>query len=244
MNALLFLSLCFLTSAHADDDCSAAALDAQEAALQQQVGEEWAALQELRGATGEDARAAGQAFVDRYDGVHVGVSCEEPRAVEVAELEQVQSWLLHLDLLDGIGGLIGAKGTQVGSGGLATSRGGLVSGGGGSAYSGPLLRVGVPEVKGALTVEQVRAVALQHAKAVRYCYQRRVSEGYEEQGALEVQLVIAGDGTVPKVKVKGGDLDDEQLRNCVRGRFERLLFPEPVDGGKVKVSLPLEFELP
>lgn len=237
--ALLFLVL----PVSSQDDCSPAGLDLEETALHQQVAADWAALEESRGSTDEDTRAALQAFVDRYGGIHVGVSCDEPRAVELPEVQEARKWLLGSDLLGGIGGLIAAKGSADGSGGLAGFRGGFIASGG-IPYEGPVLQVGVPEVRGALTVEQVRGVALQHHKAVRYCYQRRILEGLEAQGALEVHLVVAADGTVSKVKVKGDELEDEQLRNCVRARSERLLFPEAASGGKTKATVPLVFGLP
>jgi hypothetical protein len=111
-------------------------------------------------------------------------------------------------------------------------------------YDGPRLTVGVPELRGSLTVQQVRAVTLKHAKAVRYCYQRRVSEGLDEQGGLTVRFTIEPDGAVTKVKVRGDEVRDEQVLTCVGVRFERILFSEAADGGKTRVTVPLTLELP
>ncbi len=151
-----------------------------------------------------------------------------PGEPEASALETPQEPMLEAGVLSGFGGLIGAQGVQIEA----------------PPYDGPRLTVGVPEVRGSLTVQQVRAVTLMHAKAVRYCYQRRVAEGLDEQGALTVRFAIEPDGAVSKVKVRGEGVRDEQVLGCVRVRFERILFSEAADGRETRVTVPLTLELP
>jgi pSer/pThr/pTyr-binding forkhead associated (FHA) protein len=175
---------------------------------------------------------------------------------------------LNADMAGGIGGLIGAKGTQIGSGGLGSRGSGL--GGGGSADglgglgtkgrgsgksgygtgggnfgkkgSGGLGKIGGdPIILGALDKSLIDAVIKRHMNQIRYCYQRELTKNPNLGGKVTVKFVIAKDGSVSKASIKSSSLGNKSAESCITGRFRRFRFPEPKGGGIVIVSYPFIF---
>lgn len=134
---------------------------------------------------------------------------------------------LNEDMMKGIGGLIGAKGTQIGSGGLrnpdldgggtAEGLGGLgtkgrgpgASGygtGGGSFGSkgeggiGPI--GGDPVILGSMDKSLIDAVIKRAMSQFRYVYQRELETYPDLSGKVTIRFVIASDGSVSKAEVK------------------------------------------
>ncbi len=175
---------------------------------------------------------------------------------------------LNADLTGGIGGLLGAKGTQIGSGGLGSRGSGLGGGGsaeglgglgtkgrgsGSSGYGsgggnfgakgeGGIGRIGGdPIILGALDKSLIDAVIKRHMNQIRYCYQRELTKSPDLGGKVTVKFVIAKDGTVSKAETKSSTLGSPTVESCIADRFRRFQFPEPKGGGIVIVSYPFIF---
>ncbi|MBN1335252.1 MAG: AgmX/PglI C-terminal domain-containing protein [Deltaproteobacteria bacterium] len=175
---------------------------------------------------------------------------------------------LNQDLMQGIGGLIGAKGTQFGAGGLggrgsglggggtASGLGGLGTKGRGSGAAGygtggghfgakgegQIGTIGGEAiVLGALDKSLVDAVVRRHLNQIRYCYQRELTKDPTLAGKIVVKFVIAKDGTVSSASTKSSTMNNSPVEQCINGRFMRFQFPEPKGGGIVIVSYPFIF---
>ena len=175
---------------------------------------------------------------------------------------------LSSDIAGGIGGLIGAKGTQIGSGGLGSRGSGLGGGGtaeglgglgtkgrgsGSSGYGsgggnfgakgeGGIGRIGGdPIILGALDKSLIDAVIKRNMNQIRYCYQRELTKNPNLGGKIVVKFVIAKDGTVSSATTKLTTMNSAAVENCINGRFMRFQFPEPKGGGIVIVSYPFIF---
>ena len=175
---------------------------------------------------------------------------------------------LDANLTGGIGGLIGAKGTQIGAGGLGARGSGLGGGGtaeglgglgtkgigsGSSGYGsgggsfgakgeGGIGAVGGdPIILGALDRSLIDEVIKRHMNQIRYCYQRELTKNPSLAGKVVVKFVIAKDGSVSSASKKTSTINNGAVEQCVVGRFMRMQFPEPKGGGIVIVSYPFTF---
>jgi pSer/pThr/pTyr-binding forkhead associated (FHA) protein len=175
---------------------------------------------------------------------------------------------LNADMMNGIGGLIGSKGTQIGSGGLGARGSGLGGGGtaeglgglgtkgrgsGASGYGsgggsfgskgeGGIGTVGGdPIILGALDKSLIDAVIKRNMAQIRYCYQRELTKNPALGGKITVKFVIAKDGTVSSATTKSTTMNNPTVESCINGRFMRFQFPEPKGGGIVIVSYPFIF---
>jgi len=175
---------------------------------------------------------------------------------------------LSSDIAGGIGGLIGAKGTQIGSGGLGSRGSGLGGGGtaeglgglgtkgrgsGASGYGsggghfgekgqGGIGTIGGdPIILGALDKSLIDAVIKRHMNQIRYCYQRELTKNPNLGGKIVVKFVIAKDGTVSSATTKSSTMGSPAVEQCINGRFLRFQFPQPKGGGIVIVSYPFLF---
>jgi outer membrane biosynthesis protein TonB len=172
------------------------------------------------------------------------------------------------DLQQGIGGLIGAKGTQIGSGGLGARGSGLGGGGtaeglggagtkgrgaGASGYGsgggnfgakgegGIGAGGGETVVLGALDKSLIDKVIKSNMAQIRYCYQRELSKNPSLGGKIAVNFTIAKDGTVSAARTKSSTMGNPTVEQCINGRFMRFQFPEPKGGGIVIVTYPFIF---
>ncbi len=175
---------------------------------------------------------------------------------------------MNADTMSGIGGLIGAKGTQMGSGGLGGRGSGLGGGGtadglgglgtkgrgsGASGYGsgggnfgkkgegGIGAPGGDPIILGALDKSLIDAVIKRNMNQIRYCYQRELTKNPALGGKITVKFVIAKDGTVSSATTKASTMGSPAVEGCINGRFMRFQFPEPKGGGIVIVSYPFIF---
>lgn len=175
---------------------------------------------------------------------------------------------LNADMMNGIGGLIGTKGTQMGSGGLGARGSGLGGGGtaeglgglgtkgrgsGASGYGsgagnfgskgeGGIGTVGGdPIILGALDKSLIDAVIKRNMAQIRYCYQRELTKNPTLGGKITVKFVIAKDGTVSSATTKTSTMNNPAVESCINGRFMKFQFPEPKGGGIVIVSYPFIF---
>ncbi len=175
---------------------------------------------------------------------------------------------LNAEMMNGIGGLIGTKGTQMGSGGLGARGSGLGGGGtaeglgglgtkgrgsGASGYGsgggnfgskgeGGIGTVGGdPIILGALDKSLIDAVIKRNMAQLRYCYQRELTKNPNLGGKITVKFVIAKDGTVSSATTKTSTMNNPAVESCINGRFMKFQFPEPKGGGIVIVSYPFIF---
>ena len=175
---------------------------------------------------------------------------------------------LNANMMNGIGGLIGSKGTQMGSGGLGARGGGLGgggtadglgglgtkgrgsgstgygSGGGqfGSKGEGGIGTVGGdPIILGALDKALIDAVIKRNMAAIRYCYQKELTKNPALGGKIQVKFVIAKDGTVSSATTGSTTMNNPAVESCINSRFQKFQFPEPKGGGIVIVKYPFIF---
>jgi len=176
---------------------------------------------------------------------------------------------LNANTMSGIGGLIGAKGTQMGSGGLGGRGSGLGGGGspdgpggfgtkgrgssGASGYGsgggnfgsksegGIGKPYGDPVIVGDLARSQIDAVVKRNMNQIRYCYQRELTKNPALGGKITERFVIVNDGTVTSAETKSSTMNNDAVESCIDGRFKRFQFPMPTDGENVTVSYPFIF---
>ncbi len=175
---------------------------------------------------------------------------------------------MNADMQSGIGGVIGAKGTQMGSGGLGARGGGLGGGGtadglggmgtkgrgsGSSGYGsgggdfgskgeGGIGSIGGdPIILGALDKALIDAVIKRNMAQIRYCYQQQLTKNPTLGGKISIKFVIAKDGTVSSASTKSTTMNNAAVEGCIAGRFLKFQFPEPKGGGIVMVTYPFIF---
>lgn len=100
---------------------------------------------------------------------------------------------------------------------------------------------GDPVILGALAKSSVESVVQRFMAQIRYCYQRELDKNPELKGEAAAAFVIDKRGTVSSADVKPGTLGNE-VEECVAGRFQRMRFPAPEDGGTVTVSQTFSFD--
>jgi len=175
---------------------------------------------------------------------------------------------LSSNLTNGIGGLIGARGTQIGSNGLA-GRGAGLGGGGqangigglgthgkgggekgwGSESSGwgdpPTgTHISVPTEPtwiGNMDRSLIDAVIKRNMNQIRYCYQQQLTREHSLSGKVTVKFVIANDGSVSKAETKQTTMNNAAVESCINQRFMKFQFPQPKGNGIVIVSYPFMF---
>ena len=136
-----------------------------------------------------------------------------------------------------IGGLTGAKGTQLGGQEQGQQGAWRPDGGTGTAEAN-----GEPEVLGALDPSQITAVVERYMNQIRYCYRRELNKDDTLAGEVTTKFVIAKDGTVIRAEAKTSTLNNAAVEDCINGRIIRMQFPKPRGGGIVIVSYPFVFE--
>jgi hypothetical protein len=90
---------------------------------------------------------------------------------------------------------------------------------------------------GNLDVAAIRAVAQQHQRQVRSCYERRLKVNNILQGTVNVRMVVGRTGNVEQVSV-GGSLRDSEVFSCVRRLARSWEFPAVEGGSCAIVSIP------
>ncbi len=88
--------------------------------------------------------------------------------------------------------------------------------------------------------ELVDQVIRRHMNQVRYCYQRELIKMPEIAGRVEIEFVIAPDGSVHAAKTAKTTLDNTAVEACVVSRFMRMQFPP--SGLSSTVSYPFTFK--
>jgi hypothetical protein len=81
--------------------------------------------------------------------------------------------------------------------------------------------------------------------AIQACYERGLKAKPDLQGDVDIDFVVAPDGTVPHASAAEGDtaLAHTPTVDCILAEIRKLTFPEP-RGGRVFLNYPLHFEPP
>jgi hypothetical protein len=95
------------------------------------------------------------------------------------------------------------------------------------------IRLGDPQVVGALSQEVVRRVVHRHRDELRACYEGRLGASARLTGRLHVQFTIASDGLVAKPMLESATLVAPGAEACVTQAIERWVFPAPAQGTAV-----------
>ncbi|HJN73183.1 MAG TPA: AgmX/PglI C-terminal domain-containing protein [Myxococcota bacterium] len=184
---------------------------------------------------------------------------------EIGATAGLDSTGLSAGIMDGVGGLIGAKGVMMGSGGFSSRGSGL--GGGGKAYSGGGLGLeGIGQdardfgegalgertegtikgiegglIVGGLDKAQVDKVIKRNLNRFRYCYQRELTKDPTIGGKVSVKFTITREGEVSAAQTKSSSVGNRAVESCLNSTMMKLTFPEPRGGGIVIVSYPFLF---
>lgn len=154
---------------------------------------------------------------------------------------------LSSDITGGIGGLIGAKGTQVGRGRLGDSHSAVdCNDTSCPTHSGSTARTtaamtssgavsyGDPIILGALDRTVMQDVVDTMPPAWDTC-----AATHGGTGKVTIKFVVAKDGTVSTSSVKSSTTHNAAVDACIAETFMRATFPEPKGGGIVIASWPV-----
>ncbi len=129
---------------------------------------------------------------------------------------------------------------------------GLVAGrpgfSGGSGFVGrsdrvPTVRQAKAEVVGGgLDKDIIRRIVRANINDIRTCYETGLARDRNIKGRVSVEFVIGPKGKVAAAAVKDDTLPDKLVGRCIATAMRRWQFPEPGDGGVVKVVYPFVLE--
>ena len=94
---------------------------------------------------------------------------------------------------------------------------------------------------GGLTMGEVAGVIRKNNSAFVYCYEELLEHQPGVRGKVKVKFVIDASGLVSDSQIIKSDIDDDNFKNCIRSRINRLKFPRPRGCSKVDVSYPFTF---
>ena len=92
---------------------------------------------------------------------------------------------------------------------------------------------------GRIDEARVRSVLAEHQGHLVACV--TPSWGGKESGEVELQLVLSSKGRVVTAMVLRTSLDDETAPACIEEAIRHWSFPSALDGGLVRVRIPLRF---
>ncbi len=150
----------------------------------------------------------------------------------------------------------GIKGTGLGGGGTArTGIGGLGTKGRGTGRVGygkadlggkgesavtAVIEESETYVMGQMDKQAILKVILNNIDAIRYCYERELTQHPSLSGKLVVDFVIGTNGRVRSSSVIRTTMNNPRVERCVASRIRRLVFPKP-SYGIVEVKFPFVF---
>jgi len=107
-----------------------------------------------------------------------------------------------------------------------------------------LLEVGSEAQTSSLSKEEIQTVVRKHRDELRACYEQEVAKVKGLRGKIDVNWVIAADGSVFSAGINESTIKNENVENCVLNAIKDWRFPAP-KRGMVRVSTyPFVFELP
>lgn len=208
--------------------------------------------------------------IEVAEGAGIVPLLNDPKAMKKAlgeDAEAVSSTGLSADVMNGIGGLIGAKGTQIGSGGLGERGSGLGGGGvaeglgglgtkgrgsgvsgygsGGGNFSTAMSRTvgigGDPIILGALDKSAVDTTVKTILDRIDNRYRSELKKGPRFAGKVAIKFVVSKNGTARDARIKTSTLNHAGLENYLCHEIEKLKFPKPKGGGIVIITYPFIF---
>jgi hypothetical protein len=96
-----------------------------------------------------------------------------------------------------------------------------------------------PMPEGPLDEASIRRAIGTHRKAIRLCYERRLSNDESLHGTTSLTFVIGPDGGVSAATAAGFDA---AIDACLADAIKRIRFPAPADGGTMRVKYPFAFK--
>jgi len=133
----------------------------------------------------------------------------------------------------GLGG-VGTKGAGGGAGGYGNT---MVGSGEGRGLSKVALAQDLV-LEGGLDRAVIQATIAKYLSQVRACYEGGLQSNPGLQGQVNMNFIIAGDGSVSTAKVSKTTLGDAPVENCISSKMLNWKFPKPVGGVNVKVNYP------
>ena len=104
------------------------------------------------------------------------------------------------------------------------------------------VRFDAPQVSAGYDREAVRRVIRQNKGAIKWCYQQELQRNPNLAGKIVLAFVITANGSVAKENVKANTMPTNAVGECIARKSRRWRFPEPPDGGIVRVSYPFLFK--
>jgi TonB family protein len=95
--------------------------------------------------------------------------------------------------------------------------------------------------KGSLSKQVIGKVAAASDSEISLCFAAALKSNAGLGGLIDVQFIIAPDGTVQTAAVRRSSFAQREMEKCVIDATRRLQFPKPEDGGIVVVTYPYVF---
>ncbi len=97
-------------------------------------------------------------------------------------------------------------------------------------------------ILGGMDPDTIRKILIDHIPQFRYCYQKVLDRAQKEfQGIVKLDFVIGASGHVTKAAADSVEQMPFEVQGCVVNVLKGIRFPEPLGGGIVEVSQPMNF---
>lgn len=95
---------------------------------------------------------------------------------------------------------------------------------------------------GGLSNGDIQFVVIQHADALKACYEANVAKDKALGGRVDVSFTIGRSGSVSDASVTSTTLNHKVVEDCIIALIKSWRFPAPQPSGTVKVNYPFVFE--
>jgi outer membrane biosynthesis protein TonB len=93
---------------------------------------------------------------------------------------------------------------------------------------------------GEIPAAELRRVVADNQSAIRSCYERQLRNDNQLQGEVKLQVRIGNDGRVTATRT-GGNLRDNEVKNCIQNIAKNWTFPAPSQGSCAVFDAPFKF---
>lgn len=94
-------------------------------------------------------------------------------------------------------------------------------------------------VSGRLDRKTVQKIIRRNLSGIKWCYQDALQRNPKIRGKVTLSFTILPSGRTQNPSARNKSFKDEALLKCIKRKMTRWKFPQPKDGGVVKVSYPL-----
>ncbi len=101
-----------------------------------------------------------------------------------------------------------------------------------------------PSITGSLDRQIIQRITRQHRRELQHCFEMALRDNPGLAGRIVMNWVVAPNGSVVSSGVHESTMNSSTVGNCMAQRIRRWRFPEPVDGGVVRISYPFQFGSP